>query len=126
MPFDSFDWIFDLTVENTRIRAEREKARALHQEIELREKLDLFFEWCQYNGFHLNGSVDDLVAQFKKFLDGLDGKMFEMECPGCRLVVKAPTKKGILQCPRCGRKFYIDAKIALADASEDRPEDTAS
>lgn len=126
MPFDSFDWIFDPIVENTRIRAEREKARALHQEIELREKLDLFFEWCQYNGFHLNGSVDDLVAQFKKFLDGLDGKMFEMECSGCRLVVKAPTKKGILQCPRCGRKFYIDAKIALADASEDRSEDTAS
>lgn len=126
MPFDSFDWIFDAIADDIRIRAEREKARALQQEIELREKLDLFFEWCRYNGFHLNGSVDDLVAQFKKFLDGLDGKLFEMECPGCRLVVKAPTKKGILRCPHCDRLFHIDARIALVDASEDRPEDTAS
>lgn len=42
MPFDSFDWIFDPIVENMRIRAEREKARALQQEIQLREKLDFF------------------------------------------------------------------------------------
>lgn len=42
MPFDSFDWIFDPIVENMRIRADREKARALQQEIKLREKLDLF------------------------------------------------------------------------------------
>lgn len=42
MPFDSFDWIFDAIADDIRIRAEREKARALQQEIELREKLDLF------------------------------------------------------------------------------------
>ena len=45
MPFDSFDWIIDAIADDIRIRAEREKAGALQQEIELREKLDLFFEW---------------------------------------------------------------------------------
>lgn len=51
MPFDSFDWIFDAIADDIRIRAEREKARALHQEIELREKLDLFFRMVSIQWF---------------------------------------------------------------------------
>lgn len=131
--FDSFASIFALA-ENARMRAEMKRAqREIQQQNERHERVMLFTEWCACKHINLNGSTDDfkrqlseVMPQFNKFLDEIDGKLFEMECPGCGLVIKAPTKKGVLRCPHCDRLFHIDAKIALADASEDRPEDTAS
>lgn len=131
--FDSFASIYAFTV-NARMRAEAERLeRDIQQQNERHERVMLFIEWCACMHINLNGSTDDferqlseVMPQFNKFLDEIDGKLFEMECPGCGLVIKAPTKKGVLRCPHCDRLFHIDAKIALADASEDRPEDTAS
>ena len=131
--FDSFASIYAFTV-NARMRAEAERLeREIQQQNERHERVMLFIEWCACMHINLNGSTDDferqlseVMPQFNKFLDEIDGKLFEMECPGCGLVIKAPTKKGVLRCPHCDRLFHIDAKIALADASEDRPEDTAS
>lgn len=131
--FDSFASIYAFT-ENARMRAEAERLeREIQQQNERHERVMLFFEWCVCKLINLNGSTDDferqlseVMPQFNKFLDEIDGKLFEMECPGCGLVIKAPTKKGVFRCPHCDRLFHIDAKIALADASEDRPEDAAS
>ncbi len=131
--FDSFASIFALA-ENARMRAEMKRAqREIQQQNERHERVMLFTEWCACKHINLNGSTDDfkrqlseVMPQFNKFLDEIDGKLFEMECPGCGLVIKAPTKKGVLRCTYCDRLFHIDARIALADASENRPEDTAS
>lgn len=133
MPFDSFAWIYAFT-ENSRMRAEAKRLeREIRQQNERHERVMLFIEWCACKHINLNGSTDDferrlseVMPQYNMFLDEIDGKLFEMECPGCELVIKAPTKKGVLRCPHCDRLFHIDARIALADASEDRPEDTAS
>lgn len=128
--FDSFASIYAFT-ENARMRARLE--REIQQQNERHERVMLFIEWYDCKHINLNGSTNDferqlseVMPQFNMFLDEIDGKLFEMECPGCGLVIKAPTKKGVLRCPHCDRFFHIDARIALADASEDRPEDTAS
>lgn len=131
--FDSFASIYAFTV-NARMREEVERLeREIQQKNERHERVMLFLEWYACKHINLNGSTNDferqlseVMPQFNMFLDEIDGKSFEMECPGCGLVIKAPTKKGVLRCPHCDRFFHIDARIALADASEDRPEDTAS
>lgn len=140
-----------MRAEAEKVRTEKRLEREIQQKVERHERDRLFFEWyvCKLKNLvcklkNLNGSTDDFErqlskaqlnkflerqlskAQFNKFLDEIDGKLFEMECPGCGLVIMAPTKKGVLRCPHCDRLFHIDARIALADASEDRPEDTAS
>lgn len=120
-----------MRAEAERLERKKELEREIQQQYERHEGDLLYFEWYVCKLKNPNGSTDDIErplskAQFNKFLDEIDGKLFEMECPGCGLVIKAPTKKGVLRCPHCDRLFHIDARIALADASEDRPEDTAS
>lgn len=98
--FDSFASIFALA-ENARMRAEMKRAqREIQQQNERHERVMLFTEWRACKLINLNGSTDDfkrqlseVMPQFNKFLDEIDGKLFEMECPGCGLVIKAPTKK---------------------------------
>lgn len=110
MPFDFFDFfpLLDLSLDpfaskypftkNALMRAEAERLeREIQQQNERHERVMLFFEWYVCKLKNLNGSTDDFErqlskAQFNKFLDEIDGKLFVMECPGCGLVIMAPTK----------------------------------
>lgn len=87
--FDSFASIYAFTV-NARMRAEAERLeREIQQQNERHERVMLFIEWCACMHIDLNGLTDDFerqlseaMPQFNKFLDEIDGKLFEMECPG--------------------------------------------
>ena len=98
--FDSFASIYAFT-ENAGMRAEAERLeREIQQQNERHERVMFFIEWYVCKHINLNGSTNDferqlseVMPQYNMFLDEIVGKLFEMECPGCGLVIKAPTKK---------------------------------